>query len=318
LGLGDSDFYRTRLTHSLEVCQIGEALAKLLIRQAKEAREEEALAYLPDPTSIRAICLAHDIGHPPFGHGGEVALNRCMLDWGGFEGNGQTLRILSALEPYHERFGMNLTRRTLLGVLKYPASYSSVVDEATYGPRDTRPDSVFVAKPYKPPKCFLDTEIEVVNWIFSCDLEDDHPQFSSGRTQKKTNEHAKPVHMALDTSLMELADDISYGIHDLEDGIACGLISKGDFCDYIAKDILVPFFDIFPSLEYDDMICDLFSDTTYRRKSIIGKLVHFAYETLEFTTKEPLLIPCCGTTLLSRQRSDLYWTNCRILLLIRS
>src|SRR3546814_6969219 len=70
--------------------------------------------------------MIHDLGHPPFGHGGEVALNFAMRDHGGFEGNGQTLRILSKLELFSEGFGSNLTRRTLLGTLKYPVTYSKL------------------------------------------------------------------------------------------------------------------------------------------------------------------------------------------------
>ena len=65
--------------------------------------------------------MAHDIGHPPYGHGGEIALNYMMREHGGFEGNAQTLRIVSRLEPYSDGHGMNLTRRTLLGFIKYPA-----------------------------------------------------------------------------------------------------------------------------------------------------------------------------------------------------
>ena len=72
LGLGDSDFYRTRLTHSMEVSQIGEAIAKKLRRQTNKS--ESISEHLPDPTLIRTICLAHDLGHPPFGHGGEIAV----------------------------------------------------------------------------------------------------------------------------------------------------------------------------------------------------------------------------------------------------
>src|SRR3546814_12899579 len=73
--------------------------------------------------------MIHDLGHPPFGHGGEVALNFAMRDHGGFEGNGQTLRILSKLELFSEGFGSNLTRRTLLGTLKYPVPYSQLAPE---------------------------------------------------------------------------------------------------------------------------------------------------------------------------------------------
>ena len=127
LGVGDSDFYRTRLTHSMEVSQIGESIARRFIKCVEDKKELRAV--LPDPILIRTICLAHDLGHPPFGHGGEIALNRCMIDHGGFEGNGQTLRILASIEPYTEKHGMNLSRRSLLGVLKYPAPLSAVVNK---------------------------------------------------------------------------------------------------------------------------------------------------------------------------------------------
>ncbi|MFT5097159.1 MAG: dGTPase, partial [Psychrobacter okhotskensis] len=110
LGLGESDFYRTRLTHSMEVAQIGTGILEVL--KSKNKYNE----ILPSSTLMQAICLSHDIGHPPFGHGGEVALNKCMLDYGGFEGNGQTLRILSKLEKYTEAHGINPTRRMMLGV----------------------------------------------------------------------------------------------------------------------------------------------------------------------------------------------------------
>ncbi|WP_462158915.1 dGTP triphosphohydrolase [Pseudoalteromonas sp. GB56] len=120
LGLGESDFYRTRLTHSMEVAQIGRGIVQYL---AKTPEFEAFHNDLPNTSLITAICLAHDIGHPPFGHGGEVALNYCMREHGGFEGNGQTLRILGHLDKYTLEHGLNPTRRMLLGVLKYPLPY---------------------------------------------------------------------------------------------------------------------------------------------------------------------------------------------------
>ncbi|MFB6260123.1 MAG: dGTPase, partial [Thiohalorhabdaceae bacterium] len=81
---------------------------------------------LLDAQLMETICLAHDLGHPPFGHGGEIALNYMMHDAGGFEGNGQTLRLLGRLEAHTPGYGLDLSRRTLLGVLKYPAPYSRV------------------------------------------------------------------------------------------------------------------------------------------------------------------------------------------------
>ena len=125
LNLGDSDFYRTRLTHSIEVAQIAGGIARQL---EKDNQAHPALSSIPDITMIQAIGATHDLGHPPFGHGGEVALNYCMRSNGGFEGNGQTLRILTRLEKFSAGAGANLTRRTLLGVLKYPVGYSVVVN----------------------------------------------------------------------------------------------------------------------------------------------------------------------------------------------
>ncbi|MGL4712962.1 MAG: dGTP triphosphohydrolase, partial [Shewanella sp.] len=121
LGVGMNDFYRTRLTHSLEVSQIGTGIAAQLRRKYPQYKQ-----LLCSMSLLESQCLAHDIGHPPFGHGGEVALNYMMRDHGGFEGNGQTFRILSKLEPYTLDFGMNLCRRTMLGILKYPAPRSQL------------------------------------------------------------------------------------------------------------------------------------------------------------------------------------------------
>ena len=155
-----------------------------------------------------------------------------MLAYGGFEGNGQTLRVLTKLEPYHHEHGMNLTKRAVLGVINYPAPYSEVVDWTLYpGGKPSREParedgkewavrvlpSLFVAKSFKPPKCYLDEEHHdpVVNWVAQGLT--DWTILSKVYPSSESEKHPKTRHKSLDTSIMELADDIAYGVHDLED-----------------------------------------------------------------------------------------------------
>jgi dGTPase len=115
----EGDYYRTRLTHTLEVAQIARTIARAL--GANEDLEE-------------AICLAHDLGHSPFGHSGEVALNRLMKDHGGFDHNKQSLRIVTKLEQRYKEFpGLNLTWEVLEGIVKHESEYD-IADASDYDP----------------------------------------------------------------------------------------------------------------------------------------------------------------------------------------
>jgi dGTPase len=115
----EGDYYRTRLTHTLEVAQIGRSVARAL--GANEDLEE-------------AICLAHDVGHSPFGHSGEVALSRLMRDHGGFDHNKQSLRIVTELEERYPDFsGLNLTWEVREGIVKHESEYDTA-DASEYNP----------------------------------------------------------------------------------------------------------------------------------------------------------------------------------------
>jgi dGTPase len=277
LNLGDSDFYRTRLTHSLEVAQIAGGIMKQL---TKSFSDHSATPHLPDRSMIQAIGCTHDLGHPPFGHGGEIALNYCMRSCGGFEGNGQTLRILSRLENFSTGAGANLSRRTLLGVLKYPVFYSKVCNPTIAPKLFSGPTTLDIidAEASKPPKCYMDSERDVVDWILNPLTEAEREEFQA--CDPEPGKHHKSRHKSLDCSIMDVADDIAYGVHDLEDAIALGLIAKDAFAKAL-QDKCPSFLDALKAKYPDEsennvflnMVEGLFGDSAIRKR-FISRLVH--------------------------------------------
>lgn len=267
LGLGESDFYRTRLTHSMEVAQIGTAITTKL-------RWDGVGAQCLDPGElfaralINAVCLAHDIGHPPFGHGGELALNHCMRENGGFEGNGQTLRILSRLDKYSEEYGLNPTRRMLLGVLKYPISYSEAFNRSRVAVESGSHPWIFSVENARPPKCYLDTEREIVEWILS-GLPEGDGEWLIRQAEEREGKHKKARALSLDASIMDLADDISYGVHDLEDAVALGIIRREDWEQADARTLFEEC-----RLNYAEVTEGLFGNSSAIRKDKIGSLIN--------------------------------------------
>ncbi|QOV96650.1 MULTISPECIES: anti-phage deoxyguanosine triphosphatase [unclassified Novosphingobium] len=296
LNLGDSDFYRTRLTHSLEVAQIAGGIARQL---EKLFPDHPASAILPDRGTIHSIGCTHDFGHPPFGHGGEIALNYCMRDHGGFEGNGQTLRILGRLENFSANAGANLTRRTMLGVLKYPVAYSLVRDRARIPGLIEGPTTIKVldGQACKPPKCYHDSEQEVVDWILETLSDTDRAEFQSFALLPY--KHGKPLHKSLDCSIMDAADDIAYGVHDLEDAIALDLVTREGFAAAV-QDRCPTFLDALKAKYPGESANDVFSHMVdglfggpATRKRFIGRLVHHFLTAVEYVEHgafvEPLL-----------------------------
>ncbi|MEI6859518.1 MAG: anti-phage deoxyguanosine triphosphatase [Shewanella sp.] len=264
LGVGMNDFYRTRLTHSLEVSQIGTGL------RAQLKQKQPKLNHLFDSMSlIESLCLAHDIGHPPYGHGGEVALNYMMREHGGFEGNGQTFRILTSLEPYTECYGMNLCRRTLLGVLKYPATYSSLHQDSSHLPvnniRQLKPSE------WPPVKGIFDDDIEILDWVLSPLSENDRLKFLSH--QDIVGQHRRTRYKSLDCSIMELADDIAYAVHDLEDAIVMGIVTPEQWQVDVGSKLAFSD-DHWIRDEFGSIGSKLFSSKHHLRKDAIGTLVN--------------------------------------------
>ncbi len=179
-GVYEGDFFRTRLTHSLEVSQIAKGIA---------------LNLGADPDLVEAISLAHDLGHPPFGHTGEAVLHELMRAHGGFEGNAQTLRVLTRLERKHDTYtGLNLTYQTLDGVLKY----KTCIDETAIA---AAPDGL-VKGVYADDWPLVET---IIQWT------------GTGRQR------------SFECQIMDVADDIAYSVHDLEDSLKAGLLTVADF-----------------------------------------------------------------------------------------
>lgn len=191
---GEYDFYRTRLTHSIEVAQIGRSICNYLAVTQSNILNEN---YFIDPDLVEAICLAHDLGHPPFGHAGERTLNRLMKKYGGFEGNGQTLRLVT--EKFYRRDdrhrGLNPSRAFLDGILKYKATFKDFKN----------PDNHFV---YDEDKKYLD--------------------FVFGKTKYRSllkTANALNEFKSIECQIMDWADDTAYAINDLVDSISGGFIT---------------------------------------------------------------------------------------------
>jgi len=275
MGSGQSDFYRTRLTHSLEAAQIGSGISS----QLRYKYPTLCHALFPNTDSlIEAICLAHDIGHPPFGHGGEVALHYMMREHGGFEGNGQTFRIVARLEPFSEHHGMNLSRRTLLGLMKYPQVLERL--NKPIQKSDVNNFRQLKASDWHPPKGLYSDDSEIIDWLLSPLSVNDRKLFQ--QMESRDNNHRKTRFKSLDCSIMELADDIAYGIHDLEDAIVTGIVNQHDFELHVINNVKAlgdPWLEQYSQT----LTTKLFSEQHHLQKDAIGGLVNYLITAIELT-----------------------------------
>lgn len=285
LNLGDSDFYRTRLTHSLEVSQIAGGLGAQLVQKFPE---HDAINFIPERSMLQAIACTHDLGHPPFGHGGEVALNYCMHKDGGFEGNGQTLRILSKLEKFSLSDGADLCREALLGVLKYPVAFDAVANPQIVPKMltDTSGTPLLDRTASKPPKCYMSSEADVVKWLLDPLSDDDKKEFQS--FDSKEGKHGKARHKSFACSIMDLADDISFGIHDMEDALALRLVDEEGFrrhvtpkkCEGLLDYLNSNYAGKYGNDVYGGLVERLFSNGN-ERKHQINRILNFVIPSVE-------------------------------------
>ena len=177
-----TDFPRTRLSHSLECAQVGRELGA---------------ALGADPDLMEGACLAHDIGHPPFGHNGEEVLNQLAQTCGGFEGNAQSIRLLIRLEaktvlPDGKSIGLNLTRASLDAATKYP--WSRVENAKKFG--------------------VYEDDLEIFNWY---------------------RQGAKSGEISMEAQIMDWSDDVAYSVHDLEDSLVSGQVKLDQLSDDLPK-----------------------------------------------------------------------------------
>jgi dGTPase len=203
----EGDHFRTRLTHTLEVAQIARSLARAL-------GLDEDLA--------EALALAHDLGHPPFGHAGERALDRCLAACGGFDHNAQTLRVVTALEKRYPAFdGLNLSWETLEGLVKHNGPLT-LADGSPIGPYRER------GLPHAIALHGRTQDLEL--WSFA----------------------------SAEAQIAAIADDIAYDAHDIDDGLRAGLFAVEDLAEVpLIRDILRQIRKEHPTLDPSRLVHEL-------------------------------------------------------------
>jgi len=190
---GEHDFYRTRLTHSLEVAQIGRSICQWLLHLGAPLADD----FQIDADLVEAVCLAHDLGHPPFGHAGERSLNRFMAPRGGFEGNAQTLRIVTdtIYSSGDTQRGMQPTRAFLDGILKYKTLHRELEN----------PHNHFL----------YDEQEPVLTFALGAPVE------TLGLAPGKERDRFRGI----ECQIMDWADDTAYSLNDIVDGVRAGFLT---------------------------------------------------------------------------------------------
>ncbi len=246
---GEYDFYRTRLTHSIEVAKIGRSICEFLRASSEHLND----TFYIDADLTEAVGLAHDLGHPPFGHIGERKLNELMAPYGGFEGNGQTLRILTELiyERPGSTQGIAPTRAFLDGVMKYKALHCERIEQSSNG-KVHYPDNHFI----------YDEQAQWRRHIF-----DGHTIPESLLSDPKALNNYKSI----ECQVMDWADDTAYSLNDIVDGIHARYINVGSLTEWASAQSLDG-----AQSAWIEKLCDKIRSNSYEPYfgSRIGKFVN--------------------------------------------
>lgn len=245
---GEYDFYRTRLTHSIEVAKIGRSICEFLRASSEHLSDN----FYIDADLTEAVGLAHDLGHPPFGHIGERKLNELMAPYGGFEGNGQTLRILTELiyERPGSTKGIAPTRAFLDGVMKYKALHSERIKQTPDGGA-SYPENHFIYD-------------EQAQWRAHIFDEQTIPD-------ELNNSKALNNFKSIECQIMDWADDTAYSLNDIVDGIHARYINVGSLTEWATTQELNS-----TQTKWIDKLCDMIRKDRYEPYfgSRIGKFVN--------------------------------------------
>ncbi|MGJ8652388.1 MAG: dGTP triphosphohydrolase [Opitutaceae bacterium] len=251
---GEYDFYRTRLTHSIEVAKIGRSICEFLRASSEHLND----SFYIDADLTEAVGLAHDLGHPPFGHIGERKLNDLMSPHGGFEGNAQTLRILTELiyERPGSTKGIAPTRAFLDGVMKYKALHGECTQTAEDG-----------AVTYPAHHFIYDEQAQWRDVIFGGQAIPDDLH----------NPKALNSFKSIECQVMDWADDTAYSLNDIVDGIHARYINVGSLTEWAAQQSLDQ-----QQTQWLDKLCEKIRNNNYEPYfgSRIGKFVNACSLTL--------------------------------------
>jgi dGTPase len=250
-GLDHADLPRTWHTHAMEVAQLSRGMLRAL--QGLYPQSVTWRDLLPDVNLLEAIAFGRSLGRPPFGGAGEHTLDRLLSDAGGYDHRAQATRLVISQEPHTDAYGLDLTRRTLLGLVTRPAAR-------------------------RRPEHHAD-EQALTAWLLQPLSARDQASFAA-----PAGKQAAAAAVTLDASMVLLADDIAHGVHDLEDALALGLLSRADWDAVPQEAVWAEAVDLAAGSAVGDA---LFGSSAAARKRALGSLINALVVSVEIESSGP-------------------------------